>query len=111
MTRPGGHRPVVRRRLPPGYRARRTRPEGAGSMSLSMRAEPVAPQAIAGGFVLVPVREVMSTWRACRQGPLGVGDFRTWLACREMVARRCTLDDARSPTYGFAELARLTGVS
>ena len=43
--------------------------------------------------------------------PLGVGDFRTWLACREMLARRCTVDDGRSPTYGYAELARLTGVS
>ena len=38
-------------------------------------------------------------------------DFRTWLACREMIARRCTLDDRRSPNYGFTELARLTGVS
>jgi hypothetical protein len=80
-------------------------------MGLSMRAEPVAPQTVAGGFVLIPVRQIMATWRVCRRGPLGMGDFRTWLACREMVARRCTLDDRRSPTYGFAELARLTGVS
>ena len=36
--------------LPPGNRARRTRPEGTGSMSLSMRAEPLAPQTIAGGI-------------------------------------------------------------
>jgi hypothetical protein len=76
-----------------------------------MRAEPVAPQVIAGGFVLVPVRQLLFAWRACRRSPLGVGDFRTWLACQEMLARRCTLDDGRSPTYGFAELARLTGVS
>jgi len=80
-------------------------------MSLSMRAETVAPQTIAGGFVLVPVRQLLVAWRACRQRPLGVGDYRTWLACREMVARRCSLDDGRSPTYGFAELARLTDVS
>ena len=73
--------------------------------------EAAAPQRIAGGFVLVPVREIMSTWRRCRQSPLGVGDFRTWLACREMLARRCTLGDRRSPAYGFTELARLTGVS
>ena len=78
-----------------------------------MRAEPVAPQAIAGGFVLIPVRQIMAAWRACRRGPLGIADFRTWLACREMVARRCTLDRdrGRSPTYGLAELSRLTGVS
>jgi hypothetical protein len=80
-------------------------------MSLSMRAEPVAPQGIAGGFVLVPVRQLLIAWRACRLSPLGVGDFRTWLACHEMLARRCTLDHGRSPTYGFTELARLTGVS
>ena len=70
--------------LPPGNRARRTRPEGTGSMALSMRAETVAPQTIAGGFVLVPVRQIMAAWRACRRSPLGVADFRTWLACREM---------------------------
>jgi len=40
-----------------------------------------------------------------------VADFRTWLACREMVARRCTLKDGRPPAYGFAELSRLTGVT
>src|SRR3954466_767542 len=88
------------------------RPEGPGSMALPMRAETVAPQTIAGGFVLVPVRQIMAAWRACRRRPLGVADFRTWLACREMLARRCTLDRdrGRSPAYGIAELSRLTGV-
>ncbi len=80
-------------------------------MSLSMRAEPLAPQTIAGGFILIPVCQIMATWRACRRSPLGVADFRTWIACREMVARRCTLDHSRAPTYGLAELSRLTGVS
>ena len=76
-----------------------------------MTAEPTAPQKIAGGFVLLTVRQIMATWHACRNRPLGIADFRTWLACHEMVARRSTIDDQRSPTYGFAELARLTGVS
>lgn len=80
-------------------------------MGGSVCAEPVAPQAIAGGFVLVPVRQLLCAWRARRRSPLGVGDFRTWLACREMLARRCTLEEGRSPTYGYAELSRLTGVS
>ena len=80
-------------------------------MSLSMRAQTLPPRTIAGGFVLVPVRGIIATWRACRRRPLGVADFRTWLACREMVARRCTLDERRAPTYAFAELARLTGVA
>ena len=65
-------------------------------MSLSMRPEPVAPQTIAGGFVLIPVRRIMATWRACQQSPLSIADFRTWLACREMLARRCTLDHVRA---------------
>jgi hypothetical protein len=82
-----------------------------GSMSLSMQAEPVAPRTISGGFVLVPVGQLLMAWRVCQRSPLGVGDFRAWLACREMLARRCTVDGGRSPTYGFAELARLTGVS
>jgi hypothetical protein len=76
---------------------------------------------IAGGFVLVPVASLMGAWCACRSHPLGVGEFRTWLACREMVARRdagirraVVGRDApasgREPTYTVAELARLLGV-
>ena len=76
---------------------------------------------IAGGFVLVPVASLMGAWRACRSRPLGVGDFRTWLACREMVTRRdagirhalvgqYAPASGREPTYTVAELARLLGV-
>ena len=86
-------------------------PSMSPSMSPPMHAGPIAPRAIAGGFVLVPAREVLRAWRACRRGPLGVGDFRTWLASREMLARRCTLDPGRPPSFGFGELAGLTGVS
>jgi len=66
---------------------------------------------IAGGFVFVPVASLLNTWRACRSKPLGIGDFRTWLACREMNARRCLAEPARAPAYGATELAKLTGVS
>ena len=66
---------------------------------------------IAGGFVLVPVSELMHAWRACRSRPLGIGDFRTWLACREMVARRCLASESREVRYGTAELAKLLGVT
>jgi hypothetical protein len=66
---------------------------------------------IEGGFVLVDVGQLMSVWKACRVGPLGMGDFRAWLACREMIARRCMLEDGREATYGSGELARLLGVS
>jgi hypothetical protein len=66
---------------------------------------------IAGGFVLLNVAAIMTAWRACRARPLGIGDFRAWLACHELVARRCHVhrDRDRSPRYGVAELAKLTG--
>jgi hypothetical protein len=66
---------------------------------------------IAGGFVLVSLAALMTTWRACRLRPLGIGDFRTWLACHELEARRCVLHDDRAPSYGYAELAKLLDVS
>ena len=67
--------------------------------------------AIAGGFVLIPVASLMAAWRACRARPLGIGDFRAWLAAREMRARRCVLGDAREPAYTVAELAALLGIT
>jgi hypothetical protein len=78
--------------------------------------EPTAAQlmAIAGGFVRLDVACLMSAWRDCQSpsGP-GNGGFRSWLACREMKARRfaIAIEDGRSPAYGFPELARLMDVS
>ena len=66
---------------------------------------------IAGGFVMVEVSWLMGAWRACQSRPLGIGDFRTLLAAREMVARRGCLPDGREAAYGIAELARLLGVT
>lgn len=74
-------------------------------------AVPLIGPSIAGGFVQVPAASLMAAWRACRSDPLGIGDFRTWLACREMVARRCLAEQGRAPAYSFAELARLLGVA
>ncbi len=65
---------------------------------------------IAGGFVLVPVPRLLHAWRACRVRPLGVGDFRAWLGCYEMVARRC-LASGTTHSHSAAELARLLGIS
>jgi hypothetical protein len=66
---------------------------------------------IAGGFVLVAIASLMACWRACRSSMLGIGDFRAWLACHEMKARRCLAQEGRAPVYTVAELARLLGVS
>src|SRR3954469_15117506 len=79
--------------------------------SMDNRAEKTARSSIAGGFVLIDVGSLMATWRACRARPLGIGDFRAWLAAHEMVARRCTLHDGRAPAYAVAELAGLLGIT
>jgi hypothetical protein len=66
---------------------------------------------IAGGFVLVPVASLIHAWDLCQAKPLGIGDFRAWLASHELEARRCGLGTGRAPAYSTAELARLLGVS
>jgi hypothetical protein len=70
-----------------------------------------ARPSIAGGFVLISVASLMTAWRACRSAPLGIADFRAWLACREMAARRCLAEEARAPAYSFEELAGLLGIA
>ena len=73
----------------------------------------VAPRAgtIAGGFVLIPVAALIAAWRASRARPLGPGDFRAYLACREILARRRLIALDRAPSYDHAELGRLLGVT
>jgi len=66
---------------------------------------------IAGGFVLLNVAALMTAWRGCQARPLGIGEFRAWLACHELEARRCGLGEGRAAIYGVAELARLLGVT
>jgi DNA-binding MarR family transcriptional regulator len=73
---------------------------------------------IAGGFVLVSVASLMTVWRACRSKAhgLSIGDFRSYLAAHEMVARRSRKAsqpgrDTSLASYSAAELARLTGVT
>jgi hypothetical protein len=68
---------------------------------------------IAGGFVLLSVASLLSAWRTCRARPLGIGDFRVWLACHELEGRRCVIhrNRDRSPSYGAVELAKLLGVT
>ena len=69
------------------------------------------PVRISGGFVLISVAALMTAWRACRARPLGIGDFRAWLAAHELEARRCVVDESRARTYSHAELAKLLGVT
>jgi hypothetical protein len=59
---------------------------------------------IGGGFIPVPIASLVVAWRS-----VGVGDFRVWLACWEARARR--QDPDQLARHGFAELAKLAGIS
>lgn len=82
-----------------------------GNALRAMARGPVEP-AIAGGFVRLGVADLIHAWHTCLGRPGGAGDFRAWLAAREMLARRGRLvaKDGRAPSYGLAELAKLCGV-
>jgi hypothetical protein len=66
---------------------------------------------IEGGFVGIASQELLRVWQACMDGRPGIGGFRAWLACREMVARRQGVGRDRAPVFDVAELARLLDVS
>jgi len=63
----------------------------------------------AGGFHFMPVSGVLNAWAAVESGEITVYDLRVWLACHEMVARRCCIDEAVEPSYGESEVLKLVG--
>lgn len=63
----------------------------------------------AGGYDLIPVRSLLAVWHAYAEGCITLFDLRSWLACHEMLARRCQLEKDRIPDYSPEELATLTG--
>ena len=67
--------------------------------------------AIVGGFVSIPVSHLLAIWYACQGIDLGIGEFRAWLACIEMVKRRTFARHGTQPAYSLAELARLLDVT
>jgi hypothetical protein len=66
---------------------------------------------IAGGFVLIPVAQLLAAWFACQGLELGIGHFRAYLACYEMLKRRAFAAKHVQPSFGFLELAGLLGVT
>lgn len=72
---------------------------------------PTTTAAIAGGFVSIPVGHLLAAWFACQGLDIGIGEFRAYLASIEMVKRRTFARDGAQPAYGFAEMARLLGVT
>src|SRR5713226_8720310 len=62
-----------------------------------------------GGFVLLTVEILYLLWWVYRQRSIQLRDLRVWLACQEMVARRCQLPPDQVPHYTLAELHTLVG--
>src|SRR5262245_15504022 len=62
-----------------------------------------------GGFVLLTVEILCLLWWVYRQRYIQLRDLRVWLACQEMVARRCQLRPDQVPPYTLAGLPRLVG--
>ncbi len=63
----------------------------------------------AGGFFFIPVSRVLNAWAALGSGEITLYDLRVWLACHEMVARRCCAEDGVEPSYGESEVLGLVG--
>lgn len=57
----------------------------------------------------MPVSGLLNAWAAVESGEITLYDLRVWLACHEMVARRCCIDKAIEPSYGESEVLRLVG--
>ena len=62
-----------------------------------------------GGFVLLTVEILCLLWWVYRQRYIQLRDLRVWLACQEMVARRCQLPPDKVPHYTLTELRTLVG--
>jgi hypothetical protein len=62
-----------------------------------------------GGFVLLTVEILCLLWWVYRQRYIQLRDLRVWLACQEMVARRCQLPSNQVPHYTLAEIHALVG--
>jgi hypothetical protein len=72
---------------------------------------PTNTPAILGGFVSIPVAQLLAVWFACQGLELGIGHFRAYLACHEMLKRRSFAPKHVLPSFGFPELATLLGVT
>lgn len=63
----------------------------------------------AGGFRFLYEHAVHRAWQALRDGRIELRDFRVWLACHELKARRCAIGASRVPSYTLDELQYLVG--
>ncbi|MFN0133116.1 MAG: hypothetical protein ACKVW3_11415 [Phycisphaerales bacterium] len=63
----------------------------------------------AGGYALVPAMGLLRAWWAFRAGIIRLVDLRVWLACFEVVERRCGLQKGHPVRYRLEELQHLLG--
>jgi hypothetical protein len=63
----------------------------------------------AGGFCFINARSLLAAWILFKREAITLYDLRLWLACHEMLARRCTLAPGRMPTFREQELILLLG--
>lgn len=62
-----------------------------------------------GGFCFIHENSIHAAWSALTSGDIAMRDLRVWLACHEIKARRCTLEEGRRPSYTTDELHGLVG--
>ena len=63
----------------------------------------------AGGFAFIKVEHLLQAWWSYQQGQIDLFAFRVWLACHELVARRCQISKKLKACYKIEELFPLTG--
>ena len=63
----------------------------------------------AGGYVPIKADHLLQAWLAYREGTIRLFDWRVWLACHELVARRCCMNRKLQACYSVEELCPLIG--
>ena len=62
-----------------------------------------------GGFCFIHENSIHAVWRYLRSGEIALRDLRVWLACHEVQARRCMLEEGRKPRFTIEEIHGLVG--
>lgn len=60
-----------------------------------------------GGYVLIPAMRLLGAYTAHREDFIRLVDLRIWLACHELVARRCGVQKGAPVRYTTRELAAI----
>lgn len=62
-----------------------------------------------GGFVFISATALIAAWWAYKRRFIDYRDFRVWLSCHELVAKRCGSKEGRAPRFDHREVHRLVG--